>query len=179
MCLSELSFARSAYAMPAADYISCAPGHLFWSKNFSLLHFCFQQLQAAARHPTNMVPTCVAQKTVSYIRQWVAASATRTPLAHGNWASEPQSHSTALHPHKGQDSKSFLSGGRLGPQGNESFTIYQSATDTASKDRGPLTPPPPPCPRTTLRKNQPLVPRSNSRITFFTRVVGVSCFWWT
>ena len=38
--------------------------------------------------------------------------------------------------------------------------------------------PPPPCPRTTLRKNQPLVPRSNSRITFFTRVVGFSCFWW-
>ena len=41
-----------------------------------------------------------------------------------------------------------------------------------------LTPPPPPCPGTTLRKNQPLVPRSNSRITFFTRVVGFSCFWW-
>ena len=40
-----------------------------------------------------------------------------------------------------------------------------------------LTPPPPPCPRTALRKNQPLVPRSNSRITFFTRVVGFSCFW--
>ena len=39
-------------------------------------------------------------------------------------------------------------------------------------------PPPPPCPGTTLRKNQPLVPRSNSRITFFTRVVGFSCFWW-
>ena len=39
-------------------------------------------------------------------------------------------------------------------------------------------PPPAPCPRTTLRKNQPLVPRSNSRITFFTRVVGFSCFWW-
>ena len=38
--------------------------------------------------------------------------------------------------------------------------------------------PPPPCPRTTLRKNQPLVPRSNSHITFFTRVVGFSCFWW-
>ena len=38
--------------------------------------------------------------------------------------------------------------------------------------------PRPPCPRTTLRKNQPLVPRSNSRITFFTRVVGFSCFWW-
>ena len=32
--------------------------------------------------------------------------------------------------------------------------------------------PPPPCPGTTLRKNQPLVPRWNSRITFFTRVVG-------
>ena len=38
--------------------------------------------------------------------------------------------------------------------------------------------PPPPCPGTALRKNQPLVPRSNSRITFFTRVVGFSCFWW-
>ena len=36
----------------------------------------------------------------------------------------------------------------------------------------------PPCPGTTLRKNQPLVPRSNSRIPFFTRVVGFSCFWW-
>ena len=42
----------------------------------------------------------------------------------------------------------------------------------------PLNTPPPPCPRTTLRKNQPLVPRSNSRITLFTRVVGFSCFWW-
>ena len=42
----------------------------------------------------------------------------------------------------------------------------------------PITYPPPPCPRTTLRKNQPLVPRSNSRITFFTGVVGFSCFWW-
>ena len=31
---------------------------------------------------------------------------------------------------------------------------------------------------TAVRKNQPLVPRSNSRITFFTRVVGFSCFWW-
>jgi hypothetical protein len=38
--------------------------------------------------------------------------------------------------------------------------------------------PPPLCPGTTLRKNQPLVPQSNSRITFFTRVVGFSCFWW-
>ena len=37
---------------------------------------------------------------------------------------------------------------------------------------------PAPCPGTTLRKNQPLVPRLNSRITFFTRVVGFSCFWW-
>ena len=38
--------------------------------------------------------------------------------------------------------------------------------------------PPPPRPGTTLRKNQPLVPRSNSRITCFTGVVGFSCFWW-
>ena len=50
----------------------------------------------------------------------------------------------------------------------------------AALRRGTLrdVPPPPPCPGTTLRKNQPLVPRSNSRITFFTRVVGFSCFWW-
>ena len=36
--------------------------------------------------------------------------------------------------------------------------------------------PPPPCPRTTLRKNQPLVPRSNSRITFFYQVSGFFMF---
>ena len=50
-------------------------------------------------------------------------------------------------------------------------------TSAAVNARWILTPPPP-CPGTTLRKNQPLVPRSNSRITFFTRVVGFSCFWW-
>ena len=36
--------------------------------------------------------------------------------------------------------------------------------------------PPPPCPRTTLRKNQPLVPRSNSRITFFYQGSGFFMF---
>ena len=36
--------------------------------------------------------------------------------------------------------------------------------------------PPPPCPRTTLRKNQPLVPRSNSRITFFYQGSGFLMF---
>ena len=48
----------------------------------------------------------------------------------------------------------------------------------AHPGRAVLTPPPPPGPRTTLRKNRPLVPRSNSRITFLTRVVGFSCLWW-
>ena len=38
--------------------------------------------------------------------------------------------------------------------------------------------PPPPCLGTTLRKNRPLVPRSNSRTPFFTRVLGFSWFWW-
>ena len=35
-------------------------------------------------------------------------------------------------------------------------------------------PPPPPCPGTALRKNHPLVPRSNSRTTFFYH--GIGCF---
>ena len=34
------------------------------------------------------------------------------------------------------------------------------------------TPPPPPCLGTTLRKNRPLVPRSNSRTTFFYHGIG-------
>ena len=33
-------------------------------------------------------------------------------------------------------------------------------------------PPPPPCPRTALRKNHPLVPRSNSRTTFLYHGIG-------
>ena len=40
-------------------------------------------------------------------------------------------------------------------------------------------PPPPPCLGTALRKNRPLVPRSNSRTTFFfTTESGFSWFWW-
>ena len=42
-----------------------------------------------------------------------------------------------------------------------------------------LYPPPPPCPGDALRKNRPLVSRSNSRTTFFfTTVLGFSWFWW-
>ena len=37
---------------------------------------------------------------------------------------------------------------------------------------GYVAPPPPLCPRTTLRKNCPLVPRSNSRTTFFYHGIG-------
>ena len=35
-----------------------------------------------------------------------------------------------------------------------------------------MIPPPPPCPGTALRKNRPLVPRSNSRTTFFYHGIG-------
>ena len=34
-------------------------------------------------------------------------------------------------------------------------------------------PPPPPCLGTTFRKNRPLVPRSNSRATFFCHGIGL------
>ena len=57
-------------------------------------------------------------------------------------------------------------------------TCTQPCPSMVPSEETAKVPPPPPCLGTTLRKNRPLVPRSNSRITFFTTVLGFSCFWW-